>query len=490
MTDLLTSSGVEDALCRARTSQASSRIEMLVDRGTFQAFGSQAQHQVTAFGMDRRRPVGDGVVTGLASVAGRPVAVFAQDPAVLGGSLGELHAEKILRVIGHAQRGRFPVIGLVDSGGARIQEGVAALDGYGRIFRNNVALSGRVPQISVILGPCAGGAAYSPALTDIVIMTRNRALMFITGPQVIKAVTGEDISAELLGGATMHSRTSGVAHLVADDDAGALNLATQVLSYLPSSCWDALPIAPVRAPTGTVAVPADPRQAYDVRSVIAGLVDGGSFLELQPDHARNLVVGFARLDGGSIGVVANQPLRLAGTLDTAASEKGARFVRLCDAFGLPLVTLVDTPGFLPGTQQEHGGIIRRGAKLLYAYAEATVPRVTVVLRKAFGGAYIVMNSKALGADAVFCWPDAELAVMGAEGAIEIVFRHELAGDPTRREELLRSYRDQATTSAESAARLSVDEIVSPDATRSALVTTLRTLCSPAAPRFRHDNLPQ
>ncbi|MCK9902330.1 acyl-CoA carboxylase subunit beta [Frankia sp. Cpl3] len=469
---------------------ARDRLRRLVDNASFLESGSQARHRATAFGMDRRRPAGDGVVTGLGRVDNRPVSVFAQDPSALGGSLGEVHAAKIERAVQTAARARMPVVGLLDSGGARIQEGVGALDGYGRIFRSNVAVSGRIPQISVVLGACAGGAVYSPALTDIVIMSAERGCMFLTGPAVVKAVTFEDVTAEQLGGARVHSRDSGVAHLVAPDPDSAIAMARRVLGYLPSSCWDDPPAAPPADPEPMPVVPADPRKPYDVRGVIRGVVDAGSFLELQPRFARNLVTGFGRIDGVPVGVVANQPNALAGVLDIASAEKGARFVRFCDAFGLSLVTLVDTPGFLPGTSQEARGVIRKGAKLLYAYAEATVPRVTVVLRKAFGGAYIVMNSRSLGADAVFAWPDAQLAVMGAEGAIDVIYRRELAADPSRRGELLTRYRDEAMLPRIAAERMSVDEIIDPADTRAAVQDTLGYLRGAGSPRFRHDNLPQ
>jgi propionyl-CoA carboxylase beta chain len=338
---------------------APSRIKALVDPGSFDEFGSLVRHRATAFGMDRRRPAGDGVMTGYARIDGRPVGLFAQDSAVLGGSLGEMHANKIVQVLSYGARVRAPVIGLFDSGGARIQEGVAALDGYGAIFRANVRLSGRVPQISVVLGPCAGGAVYSPALTDIVIMQRGRAQMFLTGPRVVQQVTHEEISSDELGGAEVHSTRSGLAHLAADDAAGALDLARAVLSYLPNSCWELPPMGIPAGPEPMPQLPASPRAVYDVRRVVCGIVDTASFMELQPQFARNLVTGFARIDGRPVGVVANQPQTLAGVLDIRASEKGARFVRLCDAFGLPLITLVDTPGFLPGRDQEYGGVIRK-----------------------------------------------------------------------------------------------------------------------------------
>jgi propionyl-CoA carboxylase beta chain len=466
------------------------RVDAFVDAGSFTEFGSAARHRVHAFDMQRKRPAGDGVVTGVARVHGRPVGLFAQDPTALGGSLGEVHAAKIARVLDHAGRARCPVIGLLDSGGARIQEGVAALDGYGEIFRRNVALSGRVPQVSVVLGPCAGGAVYSPALTDVVIMQRDRAHMFVTGPRVVKAVTFEDVELADLGGADVHARSSGVAHLVADDAGEALDLARRVLGYLPSSCWDAPPTYPPEEPRRLPDVPADHRLPYDVRDVIGGVVDDGSFLELSEHFAANIVIGFAHVEGQAVGVVANQPRVLAGCLDIAASEKAARFVRLCDAFGVPLVTLVDVPGFRPGTGQEAGGIIRKGAKLLYAFAEASVPRVTVILRKAFGGAYIVMNSKSLGADAVFAWPGAEVAVMGAEGAVDVIYRRELAADPSRRSELVERYRAEAMAPHIPAERLSIDEIIEPAATRGIVAATLRSLGGALQAGFRHDNLPQ
>ena len=469
------------------------RLHDLVDAGSWRETGSRARHRASAFGMAAKRPAGDGVAVGTARVDGRPVSIFEQDPSALGGSLGEVHASKIVAAQDAAARTRSPLVGLLDSGGARIQEGVAALDGYGRIFRRNVSLSGRVPQVSVVLGSCAGGAVYSPALTDLVIMQRDTARMFITGPRVVRAVTFEEVTAEELGGSGLHAAASGVAHLVGDDLPSTLALARAALAYLPSSCWDEpvlqVPTDPDLADPGDP-VPADHRLPYDVRDAVAGIVDAGSFLELHEAFAPNLVVGFARIEGRPVGLVANQPAVLAGCLDIAASEKGARFVRLCDAFGLPLVVLVDTPGYLPGLGQEAGGIIRKGAKLLYAFAEATVPRVTLVLRKAFGGAYIVMNSRALGADAVYSWPSAELAVLGAEGAVDIVWRRELAADPSRRGELLDRYRREAMAPHLAAERLSVDEIIDPADSRAVLASALAAYRGAATPTFRHDNLPQ
>ena len=474
---------------RPAVAEVRRRVAVLVDQGSFEEFGSQARHRATAFGMGARRPAGDGVVTGSARVAGRQIGVFAQDPTQWGGSLGAVHAEKIAQVLARAERARTPVVGLLDSGGARIQEGVASLDGYGAIFRRNVRLSGRVPQISVVLGACAGGAVYSPALTDVVIMARG-ARMFLTGPAVVKAVTHEDVGPGELGGAEVHSRESGVAHLVGDDVDEAIELAARVLGYLPDSCWTSPPEVLCVDPGPMPVIPADHRQPYDVRGVIGAVVDGGSFLELQAGFAANIVVGFARVEGRSVGVVANQPRSRAGTLDIATSEKAARFVRMCDAFGLPLVTLVDTPGFLPGTAQEKGGVIRKGAKLLYAFSEATVPRVTVVLRKAFGGAYIVMNSRSLGADAVFAWPGAELAVIGAEGAVDVVWRRETERDPAGRPGLIARYREEVMAPSRCAERLSVDEVIEPADTRHVVAATLRSLFGASRAEFRHDNLPQ
>ena len=469
---------------------ARGRIDTLADDGSFVEFGSQARHHVTAFGLADKRPDGDGVVTGTVTVDGRPVALFAQDPTALGGSLGEVHAQKIAMVQDKASRGRIPVVGLLDSGGARIQEGVAALDGYAHIFHRNVRSSGRVPQISVVLGPCAGGAVYSPALTDVVIMARDRAHMFVTGPKVVKAVTFEDVSLADLGGADVHSTTSGVAHLVADDAEGALELTRRVLSYLPSSAWEEPPLAAPVPPEAMPEIPTDHRQPYDVRDVIRGIVDGGSMLELSEAFARNIVTSLARMDGRPVGVVANQPSVLAGCLDIAASEKAARFVRLCDAFGLPLVVLVDVPGFLPGTGQESAGIIRKGAKLLYAFSEATVPRATVILRKAYGGAYIVMNSRNIGADAVYSWPGAEVAVMGAEGAVDVLYRRPIAEDPASRPEYLAKYKAEALRPDLPNEILSVDETIDPGDTRRVLLGTLNAVRGSLEPGFRHDNLPQ
>jgi acetyl-CoA carboxylase carboxyltransferase component len=471
---------------------ARSRVDMLVDRSTFLELGSQRLHRATGFGLESKRIPGDGVVAGTGSIDNRPVHVFAQDRYVLGGSLGEAHADRIAETITRATRGGTPVIGINDSGGARIQEGVASLDGYGRVFSANVAASGRVPQISLILGACAGGAVYSPALMDITIMS-DAGTMFLTGPRIVRAVTGEDVDARTLGGPEVHGARTGSAHLVAPDDASALELARRVLSYLPSAAWlplpEAAPLPPAHDDPGAP-VPREARAPYDVRDVLAGIVDADSFLELQPDWAPNLVVGFARLEGATVGIIANQPAWLAGVLDATASEKGARFVRFCDAFGIPLVVLVDVPGFMPGTSQEHGGVIRRGAKLLHAFTSATVPRISLVLRKAYGGAYIVMNSRSIGADAVLAWPGAELAVLGAEGAADLIFRREIEAHPERREELMDRYREDAMNVDVAAGRGSVSEIIDPSDSRAALATLLRSLRGGPPRGFVHDNLPQ
>ncbi|WP_052666332.1 acyl-CoA carboxylase subunit beta [Nitriliruptor alkaliphilus] len=471
---------------------ARARLSRLLDPSSFVELGSARHHRASGFGLEKRHPDGDGVVAGTGAVEGRAVNVYAQDRRVLGGSLGEAHADKIARSIEQASRGGVPVIGINDSGGARIQEGVAALDGYGQVFTANVAASGRVPQIALLLGPCAGGATYSPALMDFTIMS-DEASMFLTGPRVVKAVTGEDVDARSLGGPEVHSERSGSAHFVVDDDEQAFAVARELLGYLPDSAWAAPTEAPVEEPPEVdlrAVVPADGRAPYDVRDLIRGIVDGGRFLEVQAHWAQNLVVGFSRIDGRTVGIVANQARWLAGVLDGTASEKGARFVRFCDAFGIPLVVAVDVPGFLPGTAQEHGGVIRKGAKLLHAFTSATVPRISVVLRKAFGGAYIVMNSRSIGADAVLAWPGAELAVMGAEGAADIVFRRAIEQEPDRREELVDGYRRDAMHVDVAARRGSVDEVIAPEDTRPALVALLRSLRGARQPGFVHDNLPQ
>jgi acetyl-CoA carboxylase carboxyltransferase component len=411
---------------------ARERLDLLLDPGTFVEIGMFVTHRASGFGMEKSHPAGDGVVTGWGKIAGAPVYVFAQDFTVQGGSVGEAHGKKIARVMDLAYQNGVPFIGLNDSGGARIQEGVDALAGYGDIFFRNVRASGVIPQISVILGPCAGGAVYSPAITDFVFMVDKTAYMFITGPDVVQAVTHEAIDSEALGGASIHTTQSGVAAFTAGDEETLLAQVRDLLSYLPSNNLTPAPRLATgddpHRPTPELVeiVPANPQQPYDVRQVIEVLADNGEFLEVQKDYARNLVVGFARLDGYTTGIVANQPDFLAGVLDINASDKGARFIRFCDSFHIPLVTLVDTPGFLPGVEQEHSGIIRHGAKMIYAYAEATVPKVSIILRKSYGGAYIVMSSKHLGGDQNYAWPEAELAVMGPDGAVKIIFRKDLA----------------------------------------------------------------
>jgi propionyl-CoA carboxylase beta chain len=481
---------------------ARGRLETFFDPGTFVETGPYVTHRVTTFGLAERRIPGDGVVTGWGEVEGRPVCAFAQDSTVFGGALGEAHAEKIVRLMDTAKKAGVPVVGLNDSGGARIQEGVMSLGGYGEVFFRNVTLSGVVPQLSVILGPCAGGAVYSPAITDFIVMVRGQGQMFITGPDVIRAVTGEETTAEALGGADAHGSGSGVSHFSAASDADALALTRKILSYLPLNNVEEAPaVAPVEPPGEAAAslkglVPEDANTPYDVLAVVRNVIDPDTFLEVQEGHAPNLVVGFARLAGRPVGVVANQPNHLAGCLDLTASMKGARFVRFCDAFNLPLVTFVDVPGFLPGVQQEHGGIIRHGAKLLYAYAEATVPKLTVILRKAYGGAYDVMCSKHLGADFNVAWPTAEIAVMGADGAVNILFRRELDKAPPAerdavRRKLVHDYQVEFLNPYLAAERGYIDDVIDPAETRAKLVKAL-TLLEPKRedrPAKKHGNIP-
>lgn len=451
------------------------RLEALCDAGTLQL----VRTRITSPQMGDRARAGDGVLGGSGLVDGRPVFCYAQDPAYLGGSLGAGHAETIVRVLDLADRARAPVVGFVGSGGARMQEGAAALAGYGRIFRRTVALSGRVPQISVVSGLSAGGGAYSPALTDWIVMTRG-ASMFLTGPAVVREALGEEVTAAELGGHRVHER-NGVCQFVAETDLDAAALARELLSYLPSHRDSAAPVAPARAPGATdpgAAVPAEARRVYDVRSVIAAIVDGAEMLEVSAEWARNLVTAFARVEGRTVGVIANQPRHLAGVLDAAASEKGARFVAQCDAFRIPLLVLVDTPGFMPGSRQEAEGVIRRGAGLVHAFAAATVPRVTVILRKAFGGAFITMNSKDLGADYVFAWPSAEVGIMGARPAVGIVHRRELALAPdpeSKRDELAERYAETHLRPEVAAAAGFLDELITPAETRDRVAGALRSL---------------
>ena len=484
---------------------ARERIEAFLDPDTFVEFDELARHRVHAFGMADRRPYGDGVVTGYGTVDGRQVFVFAQDFTVFGGSLGEVFGEKIVKVMDMALKTGAPVVGINDSGGARIQEGVVSLAQYGEIFYRNVQASGVVPQVSLIMGPCAGGAVYSPAITDFIVMVDKTSHMFITGPEVIKTVTGEDVEFEELGGARSHQAKSGVAHFMAASEQEALELTQQLLSFLPSNNLDEPPVFASAAVDEIVdedaaldtLIPDSANQPYDMHTVIEAIVDDGDFLEVQPLFAPNLLIGFGRVEGRSVGVVANQPMQFAGTLDIDASEKAARFVRTCDAFNVPVLTLVDVPGFLPGTDQEWDGIIRRGAKLIYAYAEATVPLVTVITRKAYGGAYDVMGSKHLGADVNLAWPSAQIAVMGAQGAVNILHRKEIAeagerGDlDATRAALIEQYEDTLLNPYLAAERGYVDAVIEPSATRVQVMRALRMLRTKRAnrPPKKHGNIP-
>jgi acetyl-CoA/propionyl-CoA carboxylase carboxyl transferase subunit len=479
---------------------ARERLEVLMDEGSFVETDPFAVHRSHDFGMEKRRPAGDGVVTGYGTIDGRKVFVASQDFTVFGGSMGEVHAQKVCKVMDLALQTGAPFIQINDSGGARIQEGAASLAGYGYIFERNVRASGVIPQISVIMGPCAGGAVYSPAITDFTFMVKETSHMFITGPDVIKTVTGEDVTMEELGGAMTHATESGVASFVGEDDEDVLIRVRYLLSFLPSNNLEDPPAYATTDDPERVAdalthlVPDRAQEAYDMHEVIRYAVDDGEFLEVFPLWAANIVTGFARLDGRSIGVIANQPKVLAGTLDIDASEKASRFVRFCDAFNIPILTFVDVPGFLPGTQQEYNGIIRHGAKLLYAYAEATVPRMTVITRKAYGGAYLVMNSKHLRADVSFAWPTAEIAVMGADGAVNIVFRREIdkAADPEkRRADLIKEYRDKFSTPYAAAERGFIDDVIEPAETRPRLIKALRMLSTKreSIPARKHGNIP-
>jgi methylmalonyl-CoA carboxyltransferase large subunit len=477
--------GGEERLARQRAQgklTARERVDELLDPGSFAETGMFAQHRATLFGMSLASLPADGVITGSGTVLGRLVHLASQDFTVAGGSAGEVHCDKVAETMLASLKTGTPFVFVNDSGGARVQEGIDSLAGYGRVFHHNVMLSGVVPQISIIAGPCAGGAAYSPALTDFIIQTRA-ARMFITGPSVIAQVTGEQVTDEALGGPDAHMARSGVSHFVAEDDRQAILIAKKLLSFLPSNNLDDPPVLDSDGevaddPALDTIVPVDPKKAYDVREVIGHVVDRADFLEVQAGYAANLVIGFARVVGRAVGVVANQPAQISGVLDINASDKGARFVRFCNAFNIPLVTFVDVPGFLPGVAQEHNGIIRHGAKLLFAYSAATVPKITVVLRKAYGGAYLAMCGKDLGADRVFAWPTAEVAVMGAEGAAEIVFRREIAGaadQAARRAELIATYRDTFSTPYVAAAHRLVDDIIEPSRTRRALAQALEAL---------------
>ncbi|MCS6914297.1 MAG: acyl-CoA carboxylase subunit beta [Myxococcales bacterium] len=479
---------------------ARERLELLCDPGSFTELDKFVTHRCADFGMAEQKILGDGVITGHALIDGRQVFVFAQDFTVFGGSVSGAYATKICKIMDLALRVGAPIIGLNDSGGARIQEGVESLAGYAEIFTRNVLASGVVPQISAILGPCAGGAVYSPAITDFILMVDGTSYMFITGPEVVKAVTHEEVSKEELGGAATHARISGVAHLRAPDERTCLQWVRELLSYLPSNNAEDPPVVPCQDPPGRedpaldTLVPEEPTRSYDIKDIIRRVVDNGVFLEIQPEMAQNLVVGFARLEGRTVGVVANQPAVLAGVLDIDASVKGARFVRFCDCFNIPLVTLVDVPGFLPGKSQEHGGIIRHGAKLLYAYVEATVPKVTLITRKAYGGAYDVMASKHVRADINLAYPTAEIAVMGPEGAVNIIYREQLAraADPeAARAAYVAEYRQRFANPYAAAALGYIDEVIRPRQTRPKLISALRMLRNKRQhnPPKKHGNIP-
>jgi propionyl-CoA carboxylase beta chain len=479
---------------------ARERIDLLLDDGSFTETDAFAVHRASGFGLEDKRILGDGVVTGYGTVDGRRICVFSQDFTAFGGSLGEVFAAKVVKVMDLAERMGVPVVGLNDSGGARIQEGVVSLGGYGDIFLRNVRSSGVIPQISAIMGPCAGGAVYSPAITDFVFMVQDTSHMFITGPNVIKTVTGEDVTMEQLGGAMTHAATSGVAHFAAADEQTCLDDIKYLLSFLPANNLELPPVTatgddPERlVPELDTFVPDSSNVPYDVRDIVRTVFDDGEFLEVHEHFARNLVVGLARLDGHPVGVVCNQPQHLAGVLDIDSSEKGARFVRFCDAFNLPVVTFVDVPGFLPGTDQEYGGIIRHGAKLLYAYAEASVPKLTIIVRKAYGGAYDVMGSKHLGADVNLAWPTAEIAVMGAKGAVNILYRRELeaAGDPEALHgEFEQRYAEDLANPWRAAERGYVDAVIRPSETRQELVKALRFTATKREqrPARKHGNIP-
>ena len=494
--------GVDKQHARGKKT-ARERIDLLLDAGSFVELDELARHRSTSFGLAASRPYGDGVVTGYGTVDGRPICVFAQDFTVFGGSLGEVFGEKIVKVMDLAVKTGCPLVGINDSGGARIQEGVVSLGLYGEIFFRNVRASGVIPQISLIMGPCAGGAVYSPAVTDFTIMVDQTSHMFITGPEVIKTVTGEDVGMEELGGARTHNTKSGNAHYLAVDESDAVEYVKTLLSFLPSNNLDELPVvegagADLELSDSDLAldrlIPDSVNPPYDMHTVIESVLDDGDFCEVQPLYAQNIIVGFGRVEGRPIGVVANQPMHLAGCLDIAASEKAARFVRTCDAFNVPILTFVDVPGFLPGAGQEWDGIIRRGAKLIYAYAEATVPKVTLITRKAYGGAYDVMGSKHLGADLNFAWPTAQIAVMGAQGAVNILYRQELrdAADPVaERARLIGEYEDALANPYIAAERGYIDAVIPPSTTRGQIVRALRTLRTKreTLPPRKHGNIP-
>jgi propionyl-CoA carboxylase beta chain len=478
---------------------ARERLDYLLDKGSFEEIGAFVKHRSTDFGLDKQHYLGDGVVTGYGTINGRLVYVFSQDFTVFGGSLSETHAEKICKIMDLAMKNGAPVIGLNDSGGARIQEGVVSLGGYADIFYRNTLASGVVPQISAIMGPCAGGAVYSPAITDFIMMVENTSYMFVTGPNVVKTVTNEEVSSEDLGGASVHSTKSGVAHFTAVNEIALLDNLRTLLSYIPQNCEEHAPLESYDLTDETRSVLADivpenPNQPYDIRDVINGVIDEESFFEVHKDFAENIVVGFARLGGRSVGIVANQPAFLAGVLDVKSSQKGGRFVRFCDAFNIPLLVFEDVPGFLPGTDQEWNAIITNGAKLLYAFSEATVPRVTVITRKAYGGAYDVMNSKHIGADMNFAWPSAEIAVMGAKGAAEIIFRREIAAAEDSEQawkDKEQEYADIFANPYRAAERGFVDEVILPEETRTKLIKAFKMLENKVdtLPKKKHGNIP-
>lgn len=478
---------------------ARERVELLLDPGSFEEIGKFVMHRCKDFGLDKEYYLGDGVITGYGTIDGRLVYVFAQDFTVFGGSLSETHAEKICKIMDLAMKNGAPVIGLNDSGGARIQEGVLSLAGYADIFYRNTLASGVIPQISAIMGPCAGGAVYSPAITDFIMMVENTSYMFVTGPNVVKTVTHEDVTSEELGGAMTHASKSGVTHFVSANEVECINDIRRLLSYMPQNCEEDAPAVPYeggnekRAKLAKI-IPENPNQPYDMREVINEIVDEGSFWEVHKYFAENIVVGFARLGGRSIGIVANQPAVLAGVLDIDSSTKGARFVRFCDSFNIPLLVLEDVPGFLPGTDQEWNAIITNGAKLLYAFCEATVPRVTVITRKAYGGAYDVMNSKHIGADMNYAWPSAEIAVMGASGAAEIIFKKEIAEaeDPAAKlQEKVQEYTEKFANPYRAAHRGYIDEVIYPEQTREKLMRAFKMLENKVAtlPKKKHGNIP-
>ncbi len=479
---------------------ARERLTLLFDENSFVEIDAFVKHRCTELGMKDVEAPGEGVVTGYGTVDGKLVYAFAQDFTVIGGSLGEMHSKKICKVMDMALKMGAPLVGINDSGGARIQEGVDALSGYGNIFYRNTVASGVIPQISVIMGPCAGGAVYSPALTDFVFMVDKTSQMFITGPQVIKAVTGEDVTFEELGGAMTHNQISGVAHFISDNEEECINEIKRLLSFLPSNNMEGVPVFECDDDLNRIEdmlneiVPDNPNRAYDMKEIIRAIADNGDFMEVQPYYAMNIITGFVRLNGKSIGVIANQPKVLAGCLDINASDKGGRFIRTCDAFNIPVLTLVDVPGFLPGTNQEHGGIIRHGAKMLYAYSEATVPKVTLIVRKSYGGAYLAMCSRDMGADQVFAWPTAEIAVMGPDGAANIIFKREIesAEDPVAvRNEKIQEYKDKFANPYVAAERGYVDDVIEPALTRQRLISAFDMLESKreTRPMKKHGNLP-